>query len=730
MKKRYWVSLTVPCVVIAVGWIALHLASPIRIYEGKSTSRLTFDRNDSVLDIQVAADGRYRSPISLDDVPKACIEAALKYEDRRFYSHPGVDPFSILRAAASFGTDHRSGGSTITMQVVRLRTGLNTKRLRGKFRQIWEALVLERHRSKREILEAYFNFAPYGGGLEGIAAASAVYFGKIPARLSPMECAALAVLPQQPTERFGFRGKRFTDALERLTVSLGLPQGQTSINLPSRETFEPSHLARHLTSRVMSSGGVARTTIDKELQRETEGALALYVKGKESLGLRNGALLIADAESGEILSYVASNDYSDSSIRGFVDGITSRRSPGSVLKPFVYAEAIAEGIIVPESVVTDIPVKLTAYEPENFERNFLGLITAREALVKSRNIPAILLNSKLEDDGLFTLLQRANVPLSQNADYYGAAVVVGGIEVSLFDVVRLYTALATDGTIAVLHATGSSASKKRMNLISPESAFLTREMLKTNPSPPGFSMRGIAWKTGTSSGGRDAWAVGVKGKIVVGVWLGNFDGTPNSNFIGRDLAGPLLFDVIEKMRHIGSYRKALLTETHRHELNLKYTTVCAKSGMAATENCPHHKKALVIPGVSPIERCNIHRNGTEGEAIYPSEVSAHFYNVGVNLSPTAPKITAVEKQPPRIVSPEQGVEYRAEYGKETEIELRANVDGESREVFWYVDGALIGQTVPGRSLFWKAHAGASTIRAIDSFGQSDAVKVKVAVQEG
>lgn len=714
---------------VGILYCAVSWSVPIRIYEGKGFSKLTFDQSGRVLDIQIASDGRYRSPIRLSDVPRACIDAALMYEDRHFYSHPGVDPKGLFRALTTYAAEKRSGGSTLTMQLVRLRTGLNTKGVGGKVRQIWEALVLERNHSKDEILEAYFTFAPYGGGLEGLAAASAVYFEKTPAKLTPVECVALAVLPQKPTERFGFRGEGFRDAFTRLVLALDIPEGERSINFPDPDRIDPSHLARHLTVRVLGSGGMAQTTIDRALQESTEGSLSNYVESKSAYGLSNGAVLIADAHTGETLAYAASKDFANPAIRGFVDGITAKRSPGSLLKPFVYAQAIDEGVIVPESVLADIPVKLTSYEPENFERNFLGLITAREALVKSRNIPALLLNSQLSEEGLYTLLQRAGMPLARPADYYGAAVVLGGIEVSLMDAVKLYTAIATDGKYSDIRSVRSTVGISRTKIFSPEAAYLTREMLKTNPPPPGFSSRGVAWKTGTSSGGRDAWAVGSMGQLVVGVWLGNFDGSGNPNFVGRDLAGPLLFELFERIRQKPAYRRKLLTEIHRHELQLAYTKICPKSGLAVTDNCPHQKRALIIPGVSPIRECDIHRDGGHEKSIYSSEIAVHFQNVGINLGGHLPISTSGRKSPPRIISPEEGVEYRAKFGSDTELELRARIDGEASGAFWYADGSLIGRSEPGRPLFWKAKAGKVTIRVIDSFGLSDAVTINVTPQE-
>ncbi|HYD49700.1 MAG TPA: penicillin-binding protein 1C [Terriglobales bacterium] len=704
-------------------------AAPIRIYEGKGYSQLTFDRSGAVLDIRVASDGRYRVPIHLEDVPAACVEAALRYEDRNFFQHPGVDPIALLRAAVARLTGSRSGGSTITMQLVRLRAGLNTRTARGKLEQMWQALVLERWLDKQAILAGYFTFAPYGGGIEGIAAASAIYFGKTPEQLSRAECVALAVLPQSPSARFGFRGPGFERAFARLADRLELSTAERSINFPRHREIEPRHLARHVTTRVLSGGGARTTTIDRHLQRTIEQTLADYVDTHSHLGLSNGSILVADATTGDILGYVGSRDFADATIAGFVDGVRAKRSLGSLLKPFIYAKAIDEGLIVPDSVLTDIPIKLASYEPENFERDFLGLITARRALVKSRNVPALLLNARLAGDGLYSLLRGAGIQLRHEADYYGAAVVLGGIEVSLLEAVRLYSAFVTGGIATPLQLTPATPIGTPVRLFSAESALLTREMLATNPAPSGFAGGTVAWKTGTSSGARDAWAVGLAGTYVVGVWLGHFDSSPNANFIGRDLAGPLLFRIIERVRHLREHRTPMTFRPNRVGLHLRHVALCPDSGQVHTARCPHAKQGLIIPGVSPIKLCEVHRSGADA-AVFPSEVDAHYASAGLRLSGTMQRaVTATAKLAPRVISPEEGLEYRSQLGKPIELELRANVDGEVRQLHWYVDGEWIGESPPGRSLFWRATPGARTIRVLDSLGGSDAVRVKILPQE-
>lgn len=729
MKKKWILSLGVLFLALAFR-VCLDRATPVRIYEGKGSSRLTYDREHHVLDIQVAADGRYRSPIELAAVPKACVDAALTYEDKQFYRHPGVNPVSLLRAAASVLGSHRVGGSTLTMQLARIRGGLNTKSASGKLGQIWEAMVLERHFSKQEILEAYFNFAPYGGGIEGIAAASAIYFDKIPRELSRAECAALAVLPQSPTSRFGFRGEDFTKAFNRLGDQLKIPASERSLNFPSSAALEPRHFARHLTARLLSGGGSVTTTIDAALQRQVEETLRGYVASHSLYGLRNGAVVVADGSTGEVLSYVGSRDFAAREIRGFVDGVSAKRSPGSLLKPFVYAKAIDEGLIVPDSMVVDVPIKLTSYEPENFEKNFLGVISAREALVKSRNIPALLLNSRLQGDGLYTFLTSSGIPLRYDASYYGAAVVIGGIEVTLLDVVRLYSALANRGKLAPIHAAERGPIAAPQDAMSAEAAYLTWEMLKTNPAPPGYASGKVAWKTGTSSGARDAWAAGVEGSMVVAVWLGNFDNSPNPNFIGRDLAGPLLFEIFERLRSNERLSPWLRAIPRKAGLKLKEVELCPDSGLVRTESCPHGKHALVVPGVSPIKTCDVHRSGESGViAVRSSEVTAHLMEEGLQLGLRKAVASSARKIAPRIVSPERGVEYRTELGKDTELELRANLDGEAARVYWYVDGELVGDSEPAKPVFWRATPGVMTIRAVDSFGGSDAVKIKILPQE-
>jgi penicillin-binding protein 1C len=705
-------------------------STPLSLHQREMSEILFGDRGELIA-IEVASDGRYRAPISLHEIPQSCIDATLTYEDKRFYSHRGIDGYAVVRVAvhgagrflqriftSSSMRLATSGASTLSMQLARLRSDLSTTSVEGKLIQMWRALVLEHHYSKKQILEAYFTFAPYGGGIEGIAAASAVYFRKNPAHLSRTECAALAVLPQSPTRRFGFESEGFTRSYRRLGKELSFSEVEFLTPLPLRSEMRPLHLARHVADK--SAPGIHKLSLDRALQKSVEGFLFDYVTTQSSLGLKNGAVVVVDGESGAIKAYVGSKDYSDATIEGFVDGVTALRSPGSLLKPFVYAKAIDEGIIIPDSILEDIPIKLTSYEPENFEKNFLGLLTARDALVRSRNVPVIVLHNKLGDEGLYTLLTRAGVDLRRPASFYGAAVVLGGIEISLLDVVRLYTSFVHEGVAKSLTwASPTTTSMTDHTLFSAESAFLTREMLESNPAPHGFFLKNIPWKTGTSSGGRDAWAVGIRGKYVAGVWLGNFNGTANANFIGRDLAGPLLFKIL-----------ATINETEAkppsHRLALSSYQICPQSGMVATKHCAHKKWATLIPGVSPIQECDVHRG--DSETHYSSEVNVHLASIGIHRLRMKSLRKSPITHPPRIISPEAGVEYCLTKTHGQEIPLQVSLDGEAESVFWYADGTLLGSAKAGEIFYWTPTVGTYIIRAVDSLGLGDAVKVTISVQ--
>ena len=520
------------------------------------TSVEVLARDGSLLRAFTVADGRWRLvPGSVDPL---FLDMLVAYEDRRFRSHAGIDPLAMVRAAAQAAWHGRvvSGGSTLTMQVARLLEDSGTGRLAGKLRQIRVALALERRLSKDEILGLYLRLAPYGGNLEGVRAASLAWLGKEPRRLTPAQAALLVALPQSPETRRPDRDLlAATQARERVLVRM-VRAGVLTDDKATAALAEPLPAARkpfparapHLAGRLHADdplAGTIRTTIDARLQAALETlAAAAARRAGDRLSL---AIVVADHRTGEILASVGSPDWTDDRRAGFIDMTRALRSPGSTLKPFVYGLAFDQGLAHPETLIEDRPVAFGTYRPQNFDRTFRGTVTVRQALQMSLNIPVVSLTEALGPAKLMSALDRAGARADLPGGPPGLAVALGGVGISLEDLVQSYAALARLGRPVRLGVRPGEAQPLPQPLMTPEAAWLVTDILAGLPPPPGAAAHRLAYKTGTSYGHRDAWAVGYDGAHVAGVWLGRADGSPVPGAFGGDLAAPLLFEVFGRI---------------------------------------------------------------------------------------------------------------------------------------------------------------------------------------
>ncbi|MFT3957561.1 MAG: penicillin-binding protein 1C, partial [Desulfovibrio sp.] len=497
---------------------------------GVEFSRMVLDKRGGIMRVSLSADQKYRIRTRLADIPPAAVDTVLRYEDRFFWHHPGINPLSLFRAAAGIVTGgRRMGGSTITMQVARLAYGLETGKMRAKLRQMLLALQLEWHYSKEEILEAYFNLAPYGGNVEGLGAAAVCYFHKTAAQLAPAESAALMLVPQNPSRRRPARdNKTFSQAVRRLNETWFGKREYAPLRVygPQYMPFVAPHLSTELLQR--PGADTLRSTLDTTAQRRIERQLARFAARHSAYGLTNCAALLLHWPSMEVRALAGSADFFNKSIEGQVDGTRARRSPGSTLKPMIYALALEQGLIHPQSLLADTPHSFAGYDPENYDGAFRGPLSAAEALRASRNVPAITLAAKLTRPSLYEFLRRAGVEFADGADHYGLSLVLGGAEVSMRELAGLYAMLANKGVWRPLRFLMDEApSAPALPLLTPEAAFVTLTMLEA-PDPDkmarsqGGAVLPVRLKTGTSNGFRDAWAVGQFGPYVLAVWVGNF----------------------------------------------------------------------------------------------------------------------------------------------------------------------------------------------------------------
>ncbi len=531
---------------------------PPLVYETSTEMR---DRNGELLRAYTVDDGRWRLGAGVTQVDPTYLRMLIAYEDKRFYSHAGVDIRAALRAAfQALRYGHIvSGGSTLSMQVARLTESSGTGSWRGKLRQVRVALALERRLSKNEILNLYLTLAPFGGNLEGVRAATLAYLGKEPARLTAAQAALLVAIPQSPAARRPDRdASAATAARDRVLIrmiSTGVLTAEAS-HAAQLDPVEPRKrpfpaLAAHLGDRARKLAPLQKRhllTIDATLQRKLEKLARDSLRNKaENLSI---AIMLADHQTGQILASVGSAGYAQSSQRqGFVDMTQALRSPGSTLKPLIYAMGFDQGLVHPETLINDRPVAFGGYAPQNFDGAFRGEIRVAEALKLSLNIPVVLLTHEIGPARLMAAMRRAGMQPRIQGARAGLAVALGGVGVTLEDLVRLYAALANGGDPVALHwRQGERPNKPASRLISRAAAWQVGHILADMVPPPGAPHQRLAYKTGTSYGHRDAWAVGFDGRHVAGVWVGRPDGTPVPGAFGGEVAAPILFEAFQRTK--------------------------------------------------------------------------------------------------------------------------------------------------------------------------------------
>jgi penicillin-binding protein 1C len=749
--------LLVICACLAAIWLLLPKPP---LLEGVSFSQSVRDRNCELLRVTLTSDQKFRIWTPLSQISPELIDATLRYEDKHFARHPGVNPVALARSG--FGVlrgGARSGASTITMQVARLRFHLQTRTPLGKLRQIGLALELERHYSKSQILEAYLNLAPYGRNIEGVGAASQIYFGKSAAQLSRPESISLSVIPQSPTRRalHADRDNRSLNAAQDNWYDRATPGTKSSARaFSARAEADRTFFAPHFVQQVLATNkcyDALITTLDLQKQQLIERRITDYIRSNRNRGFQNAAAILVDVRNMDVLAQIGSADFFNAEIQGQVDGTRSPRSPGSTLKPFVYALALDQGLIHPLSILADAPRSFGDYNPENFDRDFLGPIRACDALARSRNLPAVELASQLANPTLYEFLRSAGVALARSEPLYGLALPLGGAEIKMEDLVRLYAALSHNGELRPLRRTKSDVIPERgRQLLTPEAAFLTLEMLNVPRPEISFSdstnLTPVFWKTGTSHGFRDAWSIAVFNHYVLAVWIGNFDGKANPAFVGRSAAAPLLFQIIDALR--ASWPEPNQPHSPPPNANLKRVEFCAVSGDLPGPHCTHRVEGWFIPGISPIKTCDVHQeilvdaatglrvsidDGTrqlrrEVYEFWPSDLLRLFERAGLPrhapppfLPGTESEIAARSGNPPKIISPSDA--HATLLGASSDIPLRAKTDADVREIYWFADKSFIGKSRAADVLSWKSPPGTYQLIALDDHGRAGSCRVDI-----
>ncbi len=740
------------------------------------SSRSVLAAGGELLRMTLASDEQYRLWTPLPEIASPLQEAVLLYEDRWFYWHPGFNPWALVRASvATAAGKRRIGGSTITMQLARRLYRIDSRTIFGKMTQAAAAVWLELRYGKRDILEAYLNIAPFGNNVEGVGAASLTYWRKPVRDLSVPEAINLAVIPQNPRKRLSDSARRADpetrQSARRRLAALWIARHpedarfandavlavsfQQRSTLPFLAPHAVDYLLRTTTSREVHA------TIDLKAQSLIERVLAEYIKERSAQGITNATALLLDASTMQVKAMVGSSDYRNEAIDGQVNGLFSKRSPGSTLKPFIYALALDQGLIHSASILKDAPSNFGAFAPENFDGRFSGPIPAYQALIRSRNIPAVELASRLSKPGLYDFLKMAGVQKLAPESHYGLALVLGGGEITMEELAQLYATLPNRGQWQPLKyeqekqdaqstKNASMVIEKPLTLLSPEAAFITLDMLRQTPRPDTFSPArpSVAWKTGTSWGFRDAWTAGVFGRSVLVVWVGNFNGTSNPAFVGIEAAAPLFLRMVDALR---AEKLAPAEMASAQPSNLQRIDVCAASGDLPNPECPVTAPAWFIAGKSPIRHSTLHRavlidtrtgrractpsatTRTEIIEYWSSDMLALFKKAGMPLRALPEGECGnddAENGAPHIVSPLRGVTHLQRLNRSEPIFLRAEVGIGNSNLRWFADDSLLGTAKAGEALSWiPPKPGHYVLRVVDANGFSDSRELMIETVE-
>jgi penicillin-binding protein 1C len=758
------------CTAAYLGFITLDRLFPFPIASlHRQAATIVTDREEAPLRIFLPPDEQFRIPVTLSEVTPIFLQTLVASEDRWFYSHPGVNPFALMRAAwvnLRYGRIV-SGASTITMQIARLAEP-KPRTIWAKGQEMFRAVQLERRFSKNQLLEFYVNLTPYGGNVEGIGAASTVYFAKPPAQLSLGEAALLAVLPRSPNiynptrnpqAALAVRNRALTQ-LQRQNVFSPAVIADARRHPVQVLSWRPPFVAPHFCQMVidrLSREPKVVTTLDRRLQHIGEMQIAARLAGLRDRGITSTAVVVIENDSRAVRVLVGSPDFFATATQGQVNAATARRSPGSTLKPFLYAMAMDLGLIIPDSYVLDVPTDFAGYVPENYDGQYGGLVTVREALVRSLNVPAVRLLSQVGLPAFHALLQRGGLAtLDRPATTYGLPLILGSGEVTLLDLTNLYATLATGGTHQAVrfHAHESARTSMHEQLLSPESTHLvTRTLtgLQRPDLPRAWHLTRevpvVAWKTGTSYGHRDAWSLGFSARYTIGVWVGNVDGRGQKGLSGAEHAAPLLFDLF---RVIEGGTAQL---PRPQDLQLGQVRICAHSHELAGPYCPLQETVSSLPGRSQLSLCSYHRrifvDSESGEqlagsclarrshraeviTIYPAELLAWQQAQGLAV-PAVPRLSSLctdvpANEPLKIISPNATTPYhlRRDTPREyQQIPLRIQGGTSATRLYWYEDGMLIRTGAPEAKLLLPLRPGTHRLVVVDDTGRIDSLSYHV-----
>jgi penicillin-binding protein 1C len=731
--------------------------------EPKTFSKEILAEDGTLLTAYLTKDQKWRMKTSVDEVSPELLKALISKEDKYFHWHLGVNPISIFRAFYNNMVNGKitSGASTITMQLARILEPANRNYL-SKIKEAFRAIQLELLYPKNEILEMYINYLPYGGNIEGVRAASFIYFNHPPNKLSLAQAISLCVIPNAPNKLRLDRNVKQTiikrDTWINRFLSEQIFREDNLIdaeNEPMQQNrFEIPKLAPHFSQRVSEKFDRVKyhTSLDLKMQNRSERLLLNYVKRIRSKNISNGSVIVIDNENNNVVAYCGSADFFDNKSSGQVDGIIATRSPGSTLKPFLFAQAFDKGILTPKMKLLDIPTDFSGYEPENYDNEFNGEVTAEFALMNSLNIPAVYLLQKIN---LPIFLQNMNKlgfsKIYTDKEKLGLSVILGGCGTSLEELVRAYTAFSNDGEIIPIKYLTNSVDQNSNKVFSSASAYLTTNIL-SNIERPDFpnnfvgdsKLPKIAWKTGTSYGKRDAWAIGMNPRYTIGVWLGNFSGEGSPYLSGAEMAVPLLFELFNALDYDSDKK------WYDKPYKILEREVCSESGLLASENCENQIFDYFIEDVSTHKRCDRNKVlmvNTKKEIEYcPNclesidyeKVSYPNFDAGLKLWYKKNNVEFSEPpkhnpecnyrladEGPKIVSPLKNYDYFLDEKSTQKILLQAISAENVLSQYWYINNSFYKKCKPGEKVFFRPEDEIVNIVCADDKGGMSKLNISV-----
>ena len=765
LNKRVLMSFLKKTVIVLAGVFVLFLLLNwiFPLPDKIEYSTIITDNKGEVINAFLTRDQKWRMKTELNEISPLLRKTIIAKEDKYFYSHPGVNPFSVTRAFFKnlFRMKRTSGASTITMQTARaLEPG--KRNIWSKLREMFRAFQLEWKYSKDEILQLYLNLVPYGGNIEGVKAAAHLYFNKNPDHLSLAEITSLSIIPNRPSslvigknndlivlernkwlKKFA-RDKVFSE--KEIEDALAEPLNATRGTVP--------HYARHLSYKLrqQSPNAIIRSNIDLNTQLKTEKLVEDYTRGLRLKNIKNAAVVIIDNRTHKVITYVGSSGFTDTTDGGQVNGAAAVRQPGSTLKPMLYALCFDEGLLTPKTVITDVAVNYAGYAPENYDRNYNGYVTIEYALEHSLNIPAIKSLNLLGPDNMIRKLSNCNLrQIQKDQRKLGLSMALGGCGTTLEELTGLFSVFANEGNFISPSFTAEDSQVRKTNIISPAAAYMVNEIL-SKINRPDFplnwtateKMPKIAWKTGTSYGRRDAWSIGYNKNYTVGVWAGNFSGVGAADLSGANIATPLLFKIFNSIDYDSD------AEWFTQPDDCEIRKICSETGLAPSAHCSNIIMDYFIPLISSTKVCNNQQEIMVSEneklsfcescmpetgykkkwfKLVEPDMQSWFEerNMAYTRIPAHnPDCEKIFKgAAPLITSPGNGAEYLINKKEPEPLQLIAKTANDVSRVYWYIDNKFYKSSPAGEKQFFLPKEGAVKISCTDDKGRNRDIKISV-----